>query len=335
MKTDNSPPLSPGVKTLLDGLSIRTWAKKNAQKLLEDSRFSGKKVYLKDILKFRRIHKVLFDPNQKSKGMLMVKEGGFAISLASRYKYSSYLEEKRFTVAHEIGHTYFYDVQEDIPKRYPWLGSFSQAEEIICDTFASELLMPEDLIINDYLKKSQEISSSHLFIDQLIELSVQYSVTKYVMGLRLIRELELWNGILLCCSIIGKHIGNIRDDPALRVLWAIFPRKLDGTVFFHRPTSNRGPFMKLRWQSAEEKYNKLISFKSDTLLLSSTEFYKLSNIKKIVPLAAARDCFEVGVMKIDRYPLAIPLENVQTNLYGLHQVLLISIPLDFDENVTV
>lgn len=49
------------------------------------------------------------------------------------------LARLRFRIAHEIGHSFFYDRDGDVPARQ---GSGSRAEELFCDCFACALLVP-------------------------------------------------------------------------------------------------------------------------------------------------------------------------------------------------
>jgi hypothetical protein len=49
----------------------------------------------------------------------------------------------RFRVAHEIGHSFFYDRSAEVPRRH--IGN-SQRQEEFCDRFAADLLLPRDVV---------------------------------------------------------------------------------------------------------------------------------------------------------------------------------------------
>jgi Zn-dependent peptidase ImmA (M78 family) len=89
---------------------------------------------------------------------------------------------QRFTVAHEICHTYFYEIVPEIKFRPHARDSF---EEALCNHGAAALLMPaEDVLLH---VKSRDVS-----LDTLEELSRRYAVSLEAAFLRL-RGMRLWN----------------------------------------------------------------------------------------------------------------------------------------------
>ena len=71
-------------------------------------------------------------------GMLIPVDGGFIIKLNSQRP----LVRQRFACAHEIGHTFFYDLSGSRPWRPSQPVSAYWAEEDLCYQFAEEMLMP-------------------------------------------------------------------------------------------------------------------------------------------------------------------------------------------------
>jgi hypothetical protein len=73
-------------------------------------------------------------------GLLLPYNGGYRV----RLRRSATEARKRFSLAHEIGHTFFYKLERDGPRHQ--IGVLSEversAEERICDLFAGALLMP-------------------------------------------------------------------------------------------------------------------------------------------------------------------------------------------------
>jgi hypothetical protein len=71
--------------------------------------------------------------------------------------YRQIRREIRFTLAHEIAHTFFYDQSTDIPKK-----TASQIPQRIiektCDRIAAEILMPQDMV-SEYLKNKYKITT--------------------------------------------------------------------------------------------------------------------------------------------------------------------------------
>jgi len=90
-------------------------------------------------------------------GMLECDEAGrFVIRLRKDVS----KERKNFTLAHEIAHTFFYDVLTH-PRSYSGHHDFDPEEEHLCDIGASELLMPSSVFKQDLF--SEEITPVTLF----------------------------------------------------------------------------------------------------------------------------------------------------------------------------
>ena len=70
-------------------------------------------------------------------GSLVPVKGGFYIAIRREDPAS----RRRWTVAHELGHTYFFDITAPTP--LPNILEHSNGVERSCDSFSSELLMPQ------------------------------------------------------------------------------------------------------------------------------------------------------------------------------------------------
>jgi hypothetical protein len=89
-------------------------------------------------------------------------------------------ERKNFTLAHEIAHTFFYDVLTH-PKSYRGHHDFDPEEEHLCDIGASELLMPSSAFKQD-LFCEEEITPVTLFrLAKLYQVSLKAVAVK-VLG---------------------------------------------------------------------------------------------------------------------------------------------------------
>lgn len=111
----------------------------------------------------------------------------------------------RFTLAHELCHTFFY---EYVPEFKFVPHAPDAAEERLCNVGASELLMPRKSIMDD-------ARGMDVCIQSLDNLARRYSVSKDAMLIRL-RTLDLWNaelskwrptarGEFVCHKIIGAR----------------------------------------------------------------------------------------------------------------------------------
>lgn len=76
-----------------------------------------------------------------SEGMLIPVDGGFLIKIPRSSHRSNRL---RFTIAHEVGHTFFYDLGELRPsRRFNWAVSRRWVQEGYANEIAAEILLPE------------------------------------------------------------------------------------------------------------------------------------------------------------------------------------------------
>jgi hypothetical protein len=104
-------------------------------------------------------------------------EDGFRIVLNR----SARMTRNRFTLAHELCHTFFYEYVPEI-KFSP--HSTDPAEERLCNLGAAELLMPAKLV-------RRIIKGQPICLDTLKRVAAQFHVSNEAMVLRL-NELRLW-----------------------------------------------------------------------------------------------------------------------------------------------
>jgi len=144
----------------------------------------------KEIAKFRGVLDVIEDPDLLSReACLIPTDRGFIIKLNPRVPET----KKRCNCAHEIGHTYFYNLDTNPPsksyssKRY-WV------EEGYVSEIAREIVVPEPDLFNFVQRRNL-----HLSVQALIELSSNFKVSYGVLGERLLHDAhsinkEFWDG---------------------------------------------------------------------------------------------------------------------------------------------
>lgn len=149
-------------------------------------------IALHNIERLRLIRqKIVFDTDEASGAILIPASGGFILRLGKRQT----SVRRRFGIAHEIGHTFFYDLDCDPPRRlfpretFHLLGE--RKEEDICNAFARELLMPVEIIQGDI----GNFSNRNLQV--IIELATKYLVSPEVAARRLILDLGEFQSSLL------------------------------------------------------------------------------------------------------------------------------------------
>jgi hypothetical protein len=103
-------------------------------------------IQLADISELRRITSVRLSPLEYMDASLVPHETGFTVLLSQ----DAPRVRQRASLAHEIGHTFFYDLRSPRPERLirGWSPSDKcrAKEEKFCWAFAAELLMPAKLV---------------------------------------------------------------------------------------------------------------------------------------------------------------------------------------------
>jgi hypothetical protein len=161
--------------------------------LREEANQVSPPILLDSIEKLRSIQKkVVFDSEGASGAILAPISCGFILRLGK----GQTTVRRRFSIAHEIGHTFFYNLDHDPPIQiFPrecrrLLGD--KKEEDICNAFARELLIPRELVQQDI----EHSSCSNL--QMIIDLAAKYVVSPEVAARRLVLDLsEFQSSILL------------------------------------------------------------------------------------------------------------------------------------------
>jgi len=112
-------------------------------------------------------------------------------------EYNPYQKEARinFSIAHEIGHTFFPDCNETIRNREDEKDSDTWELEFLCDIAASEILLP-------YAEFTNEANSIPLDLDSLIKIANKYKASIESVFLRFCEVIDK------PCTIILSSFNN-------------------------------------------------------------------------------------------------------------------------------
>ena len=148
----------------------------------------------------RRVKKIVNLPLSNDAVLLPV-EGGFEIKL----NIDDPNVRRRFSCAHEIAHTFFFDITESKPRRrYVRLGVDKQ-EEQLCQQAAADLLMPQEVFSAAVKSIGPASLESMQTLGALFEVSLEALVKRIV-------KFGLWNVV-----VVGwKFMSDARlqcDDP--------------------------------------------------------------------------------------------------------------------------
>jgi hypothetical protein len=148
------------------------------------------------ILRFRRVLKTWFASTSSPMAMLLPTNGGFTL----RLRPGMHPLRLRFTLAHELAHTFFYNTELDPPRKLISISRETvpyQKQEDICNAFAAALLLPADLV-RPYLDESQTRGLSKW--DILASTGSKFGVSTEVAVRRLLSDFE---GFEHCVAIFA------------------------------------------------------------------------------------------------------------------------------------
>jgi Zn-dependent peptidase ImmA (M78 family) len=161
------------------------WAEWAAGQLLQDARQVAVPVDLSPMLVARKSTIIGFDRRLPCEARLETGPAGFLIRLNGSLASDENESRRRFALAHELGHTLFYDLNELPPVRIICLPLHDPVEEEVCDKFAAALLVP-----NCYLQSlCREVASRGDGLTLLDRICAECRVPRSVATLRLRQEL--------------------------------------------------------------------------------------------------------------------------------------------------
>ncbi len=154
--------------------------------------------------------------NSCGEGLLIPFRGGYRV----RLRKCSTQSRKRFSIAHELGHTLFYKDDENGPRHQIGILDCAEkdAEERICNRFASALLMPASKL-REKLGGLPDGAPSKVLA--ALDATARYFHVSLPALLQRLRSIELNTpGYMLLC-MRGKLNPATGDDMALRVEMAV------------------------------------------------------------------------------------------------------------------
>lgn len=112
---------------------------------------------------------------------------------------------RRFSVAHEIGHVFFYDRRSSPPRRLA--SQASRGEENFCDAFAAELLVPEPSL--------DEVHD----VGDMVAVAARMMVSVQVVAMQMLRHDRLpWRAVFEVAKV-GKPTEPSHVVP--RIVWSV------------------------------------------------------------------------------------------------------------------
>jgi IrrE N-terminal-like domain len=177
------------------------------RKLRADSNLVGPKAPLDPVLRLRDIDGPEFDKGLSCDGCLVPKGDAYANGFRVLLRAGVLETRTRFTLAHEICHSFFYELASEIKFQEHYTDD---QEERLCNIGAAELLMPTDDICRDANCKSESLFT-------LSSLAALYAVSLDVMitRLRTLRhwscDLSVWRRLTSGEFALDRKLGRIND----------------------------------------------------------------------------------------------------------------------------
>ncbi|MBI5894012.1 MAG: ImmA/IrrE family metallo-endopeptidase [Deltaproteobacteria bacterium] len=296
--------------------SAEAWIKDKAERLLQLTRQSLPPFNLKPILKLRHIsHDIKYDPSLSCRAKIFSVDSGFEIRMKEGLKYYKSKEKWRFTVAHEIGHTFFYDLEKTPPLRYPLIPFADSVEEQLCDTFASELLMPTESVRKEFFKDKSETSDSKYLaqFQNLFRMKQSFGVSLGALCLKL-KLLGLWNILLFFCRWQPKfpyHKNSSLPQEcefAWRSVWSVVPIKFEQELFIPNPSMKRPGRPTVHIKTLEELYKSDKQFEVAEFDIPRSDL-RIGNLPKILEKVYGKNShYKVLIGKISHQKIATNLD---------------------------
>jgi len=202
-------------------------------------------------------------------GRLRVTDDGFVVEAKA-----GPLNRIRFTLAHEIGHTLFYDLDSRPPQRVIY-GEAPRDEEQFCNWFASELLMPRALVRN-HLETCQAAEPALSPTGAIVRLADIFRVSPRAMGRRLVEDLGLLDGVGLGCRWLPGATRSSTSEPdwSWRLSWwAVSPHVAEP---LYLPSVDKRP--KVRLAPVEQCFLR----GTDLLVQVQPHSVRLGNLGKVL-----------------------------------------------------
>ena len=120
-------------------------------------------------------------------GALTPVQGGFRLYLQNNFTHQVTKRRFRFTLAHELAHTFFYEVDGGVPKPIKRSPKGEKLEHL-CHYGASQILVP-DTVLKQQLKTEGAVASASAILDlaKLFDVSVEV-IMRRLQELRLVAD---------------------------------------------------------------------------------------------------------------------------------------------------
>jgi len=275
------------LNNIIIGHTLEEWVNHNIFDLIRRSGLNRPPILLdkkSKLLKSRKIKDIKYTNEIEVQERIFPVNDGFIIEIPKKERRN--LLWGRIYLAHEIAHTYFFDINSSPPQSLVYLENGNPDFEWLCFYFGRCLLVPPDWL-KEQLSLYPKFDSPEFSLETLFKLSKTFLVPWRIMAQRLIEDLAFWNSIMFQITFYDDldSLENIKEKRVI-LNWStvsgkikkfslpigrkikgkmVFP-ELEGKMatFFRDCIKKRQPkFFKMRISSdffLDERLSKLSSF---------------------------------------------------------------------------
>ncbi|MCK5125534.1 MAG: hypothetical protein KAR42_04700 [candidate division Zixibacteria bacterium] len=210
---------------------MHDWSEQVTSSLLIQSVQHQLPVYFnKQLLALRRIEKIVYNSQLFEHGKLTIDKDNFVIHINPVSKGRK--NKKRFVIAHEIAHTFLYDISTWPPTPHIKHSISVNDIEWFCDYLARSLLIPRQSIEN-IVSKSAKPGSDDFSLRLLRDLSEVCKLYWKIVARRLVEDLSLWKCVLLQFELLylKKDPNKQYTFPSWRLVWHTKSPETEGDLF--------------------------------------------------------------------------------------------------------
>lgn len=208
-------------------------------------------------------------------GRLVVEGNGFLLQVKAGPE-----TRIRFTIAHEIAHTVFYDLKSPYPKLL--INNANPAEEErFCNLLAAEIIMPDHMIRQELKCFAERDQFSP--IGMILQLAERFKVSPDAMTRRLLEDLDILAGIAITCRWLPGTISKTQEKKSQdwRIVWWAASRHVQELLYI--PAVANRP--KINLEIIEDTYLK----RSSSLLQVPLALIRVGNLKRILMEYSGKD----------------------------------------------
>lgn len=224
--------LKTSLAVILRGRSLEEWSENIATDFLRISGQDSPPLELGASILSSRKAKVSYQANIAVRARLKEESDGFVIILPPPRKYKSFLLWWRLVFAHEIAHTFLYDLQGSQPIPLARFPAGDKDLEWLCHYVAKRFLIPSEWLRQE-TERFPAVNSGEFSLTVLKKLEKIFLVPWKVVAERLVEDMSIWNCIILHFNYIDESwdATGRTEGEKLRLTWHTIPPEINKKVY--------------------------------------------------------------------------------------------------------